>query len=149
MLIENTFPRDAERYRGAYSYDEETQKVSGNPARAAIVQDLLKAIRNSAGGDNTTRNHAEAMSIEDMRRWMNYSEAEVPRELASHPELIQTTAQMGAVAKHLMMRAFAASAFTLWTRYVKPVPTSSPFGSSHPGSYQQLRALPTSSQACC
>ena len=108
--------RDGDKYRGEYSYDEKTDTVSGNPGHSAVVQDLLKAIKRSASGDSTTRNHAEAMTIGDMRKWMQWSEAEVPIEMANRPDLVHDAKQLEVVSKHVMMRAFAASGFTLWTR---------------------------------
>ncbi|KAL0564527.1 hypothetical protein V5O48_017518 [Marasmius crinis-equi] len=104
------------KFIGTYKFEEETGIVTGNPARAPSVQDLMTSIRNTVRSDSTTRNHAEAMSYQDMEKWMAWSEKMVPDALADHPELLATREKLLEVGKHLMMRAFAASGFTLWTR---------------------------------
>ena len=60
-------------YRGTYSLDEATGAVKGNPARSAAVQDILKAVKNRDKANGGTRNHAEAMTIDEMRKLMDWS----------------------------------------------------------------------------
>lgn len=110
--------RDGTRYAGEYKYDEETGKVSGCPARAASIETFIKAVRTKAGvkGAAATRNHAEAMTIEDLKKLMDWSEKQcspkmLQKELESLDELKKTE-------MHGLMRAFLASGFTLWTRCV-------------------------------
>ncbi|KAJ7665394.1 hypothetical protein DFH06DRAFT_1390895 [Mycena polygramma] len=71
---------DGDKYAGEYHYDEENEKVKGCPARAGIVASLVKIIkiRDNAKGAAATRNHAEAISAEDMKIMMNWSESVCP-----------------------------------------------------------------------
>lgn len=80
------------------------------------MQDLLKAIKNRDKASGDTRNHAEAMSAEEMKKMMQWSEGHVsgdPAELK-----FDNTEDLVAAGKHYLMRAFATSGFTLWTRYI-------------------------------
>lgn len=61
-----------------------------------------------------TRNHAAAMSIEDMRKWGEWSESKWPR--AKVDEKLGIVSELQDKMKHFMMRAFGSSGFTLWTR---------------------------------
>ena len=90
-------------------------RVSGNPAMAPDVQDILHAIQNKgrAGGG---RDHAEAITIEDMRSMMQWSERCVSPEVDWAAADITDISTLLEVAKHLSHRAFMATAFTLWTR---------------------------------
>ena len=103
-----------DKYRGAYKLDEATGTVMGNPARSATVQDILKAVKNRDKANGGTRNHAEAMSIDEMKKLMDWSEENFsgdPSELK-----FSNANDLVAAAKHYLMRAFASSGFTLWTR---------------------------------
>jgi hypothetical protein len=107
---------DGDKYRGAYSVDEDTGKVKGNPARAACIQDIMKTILNQCGSNGDTRTHATAISIEDMKALMDWSYSQVGEESLSAnytdpKDLVEAT-------KHILMRAFMSSGFTLWTRRV-------------------------------
>ncbi|KAJ7508230.1 hypothetical protein B0H11DRAFT_2169261 [Mycena galericulata] len=117
-----TQSRDEDKYAGEYHYDEETEKVTGCPARAGIVQSLLKAIKVRAKekGTAATRNHAEAISAEDMKVMMDWSESVCPSsklaEAVKSGVAPRDRATRNLLLKHGMMRAFSASGFTLWTR---------------------------------
>jgi hypothetical protein len=82
-----------------------------------------------------TRNHAEAMPIEELQQMMQWSEAICPsRHVRATARAAQLQAQglamdtMGTktgdaedvdtkdVVEHAMMRAFSSMAFTLWAR---------------------------------
>jgi hypothetical protein len=67
-------------------------------------------------GASATRNHAEAMSIEEIQKLMNWSEMQCSNELTTVP--IETMEESKRRLEHGLMRAFMASAFTLWTRLV-------------------------------
>jgi hypothetical protein len=114
--IQFWFHSSGDKYRGPYSLDEGTNKVSGNPARSAMIQDLLKTIKNKCGAEGDARNHAKAMTIEDMETLMNWSEGCVPNRMADHE--FTDAASLANAAKHFFMRAFMTSGFTLWTRFV-------------------------------
>ncbi|KAG1888558.1 hypothetical protein F4604DRAFT_2023940 [Suillus subluteus] len=72
--------------------------------------------------ESECRNHASAMTIEDMRKIMAWSYKQCPDELIS---LIYSQVQSGlpldmdeviSAQKHLVIRAFATTGFTIWTR---------------------------------
>ncbi|EDR05077.1 uncharacterized protein LACBIDRAFT_303868 [Laccaria bicolor S238N-H82] len=105
---------EGQTYAGAYSLDETTGKVSGCPARAPAIHDLMKAVKTRAAtkGAAATRKHAEAMSLEDLQKIMDWSEGRCPNELfdnvPSNPE---------SVALHGLMRALYPTLFVLMLRY--------------------------------
>lgn len=108
-------PRDGEEYSGDYhGYSSVTGRVSGNPARAKNVKEILKTIKNKDHTNGDQRNHAEAISIEDMGRIMRWSEQICPNELLERTW--GNADQFIFVATHGMLRAFCSSAFTLWAR---------------------------------
>jgi hypothetical protein len=79
--------------------------------------DAIKT-RSRAKGAAATRQHADAMTIEDLRTMMQWSENECPSSKIE-PEngsLVKDVEQLQILTKHAMMRAFSSSAFTLWTR---------------------------------
>ncbi|KAL6304303.1 hypothetical protein BKA93DRAFT_817719 [Sparassis latifolia] len=106
-----------ETYRGPYAYDKASDHVSGNPAMAARVQDLCRAIENKARSGGGSRNHAEAMTLENMTKLMMWSEQACPSEWTQQE--ITDLGTMQDVTKHLMMRAFMTSGFTIWTRNIE------------------------------
>lgn len=117
---ENPLIRDSDKYSGEYSYDETKQKVSGCPARAGTITSFVKVIKAKGRqkGEAATRNHAEAMTIEDMKTVMDWSEVQVSSAKleASAADASRTTAELSSMLQHGMMRAFMSSGYTLWTR---------------------------------
>jgi hypothetical protein len=109
--------RDNDRYSGEYSYDEKRGEVHGCPARAPAVRSVLQAvkIRARAKGASATRNHAEAITIEEIQKLMNWSEMQCSNELLTTVP-VETMEESKRHLEHGLMRAFMASAFTLWTR---------------------------------
>ncbi|KAJ7753850.1 hypothetical protein B0H16DRAFT_1544129 [Mycena metata] len=113
---------DGDKYAGEYHYDEELDKVSGCPARAGIVASLVKIIkiRDNEKGADATRNHAEAISAEDMTVMMDWSESVCPAskliEAVKMGVAPQDLAERLLLLKHGQMRAFGSSGFNLWTR---------------------------------
>lgn len=120
--------RDEGKYAGEYRYDEATGIISGCPARAQSIRDLVKAVRarDKKKGAAASRNHAEALSIEDLQRFMNWSEAICPNnmpsgcvygEQAAGENLIYQPGGRGPslkmIVEHTFMCAFASMAFTL------------------------------------
>ncbi|KAG1828047.1 hypothetical protein DFJ58DRAFT_849262, partial [Suillus subalutaceus] len=111
-----------ETYREPYHFNPATGIVSGNPAQSAAVQDMMEVLKNNEGAEGGCRNHASAMTIEDMRKIMAWSYKQCPDELIS---LIYSQVQSGlpldmdeviSAQKHLVIRAFATTGFTIWTR---------------------------------
>ncbi|KAJ7083872.1 hypothetical protein C8R44DRAFT_651755 [Mycena epipterygia] len=115
---------DGDKYAKEYKFDEQTDTVTGCPARAGIVQSLLKIvkIRDVEKGAAATRNHAEAISAEDMKVMMDWSESICPssqlRDAVNAGVAPADLARRLLLLKHGMMRGFASSGFTLWTRRV-------------------------------
>lgn len=95
--------------------NEETGKVSGNPATGYDVQKIMKALV-TKGRATDDRDHAEAMLIEDMRKMMTWSEGQVSSAVDWATADIPDVESLRTVADHLEMRAYMAGAFTLWTR---------------------------------
>ena len=104
-----------DKYRGEYKLDESTGVVSGNPARSADVKDILKTVANKCGSDGGTRNHTEAITIEDMEKLMDWSR----KQFSGDPQTVKfkDAVELADAARHYLMRAFMSSGFTLWTRY--------------------------------
>ncbi|TCD65482.1 hypothetical protein EIP91_002566 [Steccherinum ochraceum] len=109
-------------YRGPYSCDDDG-RVRGNPAEAARVQDIYRAITNKSrkakADGETVVDQAAPMTIEVMKLMMDHSEevcAPVPKEQMLERFSKSDLQELMLFAKHYMMRAYMASAFTLWTR---------------------------------
>lgn len=68
-------------------------------------------------GASATRNHAEAITIEEIQKLMNWSETQCSNELLTTVP-VETMEESKRRLEHGLMRAFMASAFTLWTRLV-------------------------------
>ncbi|KAF8510373.1 hypothetical protein BU17DRAFT_55462 [Hysterangium stoloniferum] len=104
-------------YRGQWHWDPEKKIARGNPAHAPEVREIVNAViaRDAALGE---RQHSAAMSKEYMDRIMAWSEQECPQEVLSSiiPSLNHFVEVRLKVTKHLLMRAFASSGWTLWTR---------------------------------
>ena len=111
--------RDNDWYSGEYSYDEKEGEVHGCPARAPAVRSVLQAVKTRAHtkGASATRNHAEAITIEEIQKLMNWSEMQCSNELLTMVP-IETIEELKCCLEHGLMRAFMTSAFTLWTRSV-------------------------------
>jgi len=84
------------------------------------VTSLLHAIkiRASIKGAAATRQHAEAISIEEIQTLMQWSEKTCPNELLEMP--VPNVETLMFRLEHALMRAFVTSAFTLWTRWDSP-----------------------------
>ena len=67
---------------GAYSFDEVSGVVSGCPARAPSVKSVVQVVktRSLSKGAAATRNHAEAMTIEEIQKLMEWSTKECQNE---------------------------------------------------------------------
>ncbi|KAG1905703.1 uncharacterized protein F5891DRAFT_975873 [Suillus fuscotomentosus] len=87
-----------EIFCGPYHCNEVTGVVTGNPALSAAVQDMMEILKNNEGAEGSTRNHASAMTIEDMQKLMSLSYDQCTDKL-----------------RHLMVQAFSMTGFTIWT----------------------------------
>lgn len=110
-------PRDGKRYAGPYVYNQSTQTWHGCPARAPIIYETLKSIKNKHIAEGAKRRQAEAMTLEDLTQVMLWSEAQCPQHRLANQSLGQlTAADQTQNLTHSFMRAFMSTAFTLWTR---------------------------------
>ncbi|TRM70318.1 hypothetical protein BD626DRAFT_563974 [Schizophyllum amplum] len=109
---------DGTKYAGEYKYNSGSKEVLGCPARASHVKAFITMIKNrdNAKGASATRNHAEAMTLEDLTVIMRRSEEQWPSYLVNDPDTVEDSGSMYELMKHVMMRAFMSSAFTMWTR---------------------------------
>ncbi|KAG1727584.1 uncharacterized protein EDB91DRAFT_1253846 [Suillus paluster] len=74
--------------------------VTGNPAQSAAMQDMMEVLKNNEGAEGGSRNHASAMTIEDM--WKSALDMD----------------NVILAQKHLVIRAFATTGFMIWTRCI-------------------------------
>ena|ERR1700759_5216236 len=100
-----------------------------------IIREMMRIVKNKNGvrGANPVRNHAEAMHVGDLERIMAWSEKVCPladiedfvsTDLANNMSTNESVAVLQATTmrvsmpmiKHVLMRAFMSTAFTLWTR---------------------------------
>ncbi|KAF8060132.1 hypothetical protein FPV67DRAFT_1423798 [Lyophyllum atratum] len=114
---------DGDKYAGDYKFDKETKQVLGCPARAPNVLEIKKAVKTRGKNDGATRKHAEAISIEDMKRLVQWSQRICSLEqLERRPDESASTranreeTKLLLLFEHGFMNAFVSSAFTLWTR---------------------------------
>ncbi|KAG1778323.1 hypothetical protein EV702DRAFT_1044634 [Suillus placidus] len=111
-----------ETYRGPYHCDEGTGVVTGNPALSAAAQDMMEVLKNNEGAEGGSRNHASAMTIEDMQKLMAWSYSQCPDGIVSHirqsveGRSILDVANVILAQQHLMVRAFSTTGITIWTR---------------------------------
>ena len=114
--------RDGGHYAGAYTYDEATGEIKGCPARASGVKAVIQSVktREKSKGSGATRNHAEAMSLEELQRLMQWSTEECPNEWLMgdnwRSEIQDSVEALKHRLQHGFMRGFMSSGFTLWTR---------------------------------
>jgi len=110
--------RDGNKYAGNYQLDKKTGEVKGCPARAPAVMAVLHAVKIRAveKGHAAVCNHAEAITIEEVQKIMEWSEKTCPDNLLTLP--VEDLEILMFRAEHALMRAFISSAFTLWTRFV-------------------------------
>lgn len=102
-----------------YSVEEKTGLVSGNPADSSDVQSLIESIKHHdrKNGSAATRDHAEAITIEELEAIIAYSQAVVSDEVVEMgiKGLLNEEWTKRAM-KHAEMRAFFTTGFVLWTR---------------------------------
>ena len=92
------------------------QTWHGCPARAPVIQETLKAIKNKHVAKGIKQQQAEAMTLEDLAQVMWLSKATCPQHrLVNFPAHITMEDQILNLT-HSFMQAFMSTAFTLWTR---------------------------------
>lgn len=121
LTINNGPLRDGTTYAGEFHIDPATQVVSGCPARAPGVLAVKKAVQTRSKADGATRKHAEAISIEDMKKLMQSLERTLSAEQLENfadgrRDGSTTVKSLREIFECAFMKAFASSAFTLWTR---------------------------------
>ncbi|KAF9026800.1 hypothetical protein BDP27DRAFT_1376154 [Rhodocollybia butyracea] len=112
---------DGEKYAGeTYHCDEKTGIVTGNPARSHLINTFRQVIKtkSAAKGVEATRNHAEAMTAEDIEAMIAWSEKMCPK---SAVDFVLSGSDCNVehvmlVIEHTFLRGFLSSGFTLWTR---------------------------------
>jgi hypothetical protein len=111
--------RDGGTYRGQWHYNEACKQWEGNPADAAEVVDVLTAVKHKSGAEGGDRTHSLAMSKEYMDRMFKWSEGKVATETVEqtvkNPSLASID-ERALMTKHLEFRAFASTAWTVWSR---------------------------------
>jgi hypothetical protein len=116
--------RDGGHYAGAYTYNEATGEIKGCPARASSVKAVIQSVKmcEKSKGSGATRNHAEAMSLEELQHLMQWSTEECPDEWLIgdnwRSEVQDSVEALKHRLQHGFMRGFMSSGFTLWTRSV-------------------------------
>ncbi|KAF9056963.1 hypothetical protein BDP27DRAFT_1433134 [Rhodocollybia butyracea] len=112
---------DGEKYAGeTFRCDKNTGIVAGNTACSHLINTFRQVIktREAAKGVEATRNHAEAMRVEDIEAMMSWSEDTCPK---SAVDLVlagsdQNAGHVMLAIKHTFLRGFLSLGFTLWTR---------------------------------
>jgi hypothetical protein len=119
-----THNRDGGHYAGAYTYNETSGEIKGCLARASSVKSVIQSVktREKSKGSGATRNHAEAMSLEELQHLMQWSTKECPDEWLIgdnwRSEVQDSVEALKHCLQHALMRGFMSSGFTLWTRSV-------------------------------
>ncbi|KAJ7202670.1 hypothetical protein C8J57DRAFT_1622701 [Mycena rebaudengoi] len=105
------------KYAGVYSYKEDTDTVRGCPARAPEIQSFVKCIKTKARvkGAAATRHHAEAMTIEEIQKIIQWSESQCPSAKLESGKPANSK-ELLLMITHGMMRAFLSTGFVLFTR---------------------------------
>ncbi|THU80443.1 hypothetical protein K435DRAFT_874378 [Dendrothele bispora CBS 962.96] len=97
-------------YRGPWKEDKEGGKWVGNPTSSAWVKDMLTACKNKDG--EKERKHSRAMSHQDMKAIYDWSIRTCPDDAP-----VTNVNQLALKTEHLLYRASASLAFTIWTRH--------------------------------
>ncbi|KAF8054917.1 hypothetical protein FPV67DRAFT_1437662, partial [Lyophyllum atratum] len=114
---------DPDTYDAPYCYNKLTDTVTGCPGRAKAIKDLLHTVALRQKANAIPRHHAEVIRIEELEQIVTYSEAQASsRDIdarinsAKHPLSRAEKGLNKVAAKHLMMRAYMATGFTIWLR---------------------------------
>ncbi|KAF9242145.1 hypothetical protein BU15DRAFT_44465 [Melanogaster broomeanus] len=99
-------------YRGRWHFDQTKQRWEGNPADSAEVDDVVSSLKHKASSEDGDRKHSLPMSKDFMDRMLAWSLEACPLL----DEALRALKQRTLVTRHLEQIAFAATAWTLWTR---------------------------------
>ncbi|KAJ6496756.1 hypothetical protein DFH09DRAFT_1103549 [Mycena vulgaris] len=106
--------RDGDTYRDRWHYNPATSRWEGNPVDSAEVEDTMESIKNKCGKDDGERKHSLAMTKEYMEKTFAWSDAVCPPASYSSPST--TVEERALKTKHLEYKAFASTAWTIWSR---------------------------------
>ncbi|KAJ6579771.1 hypothetical protein B0H10DRAFT_1962836 [Mycena sp. CBHHK59/15] len=106
--------RDGDTYRDRWHYNPATSRWEGNPVDSAEVEDTMESIKNKCGKDDGERKHSLAMTKEFMERTFAWSDTVCPPASYSSPST--TVEERALKMKHLEYKAFASTAWTIWSR---------------------------------
>jgi hypothetical protein len=107
--------RDGEQYASKqYYYNEEKNEVWGCPACAPAIRSLIKVVKAKCSANGISRRSADPMTVEDLTCIICWSERRCPTN-----QLVAADAEDFNFTKHVMMRAYMTTGFTLWTRWVQ------------------------------
>jgi hypothetical protein len=105
------YSSDGDRFRGPWQ-DDGISPPRGNPAQAARVQDMMKAIKKKDG--EPEHNYSWAMSHEDMQQVYNFILKKCLANEKAHCDP-QSLAKRGRFLYYLAMSSLA---WTIWTQCV-------------------------------
>ena len=123
-----TWNRDGKNYAGEYRWNEETGEVKGCPAHASNVKAVVHSVKpcQKSKGASATRNHAEAMTLEELQWLMEWSTQECPNEWLTDNRWQESVAALKHRLQHGFSGALSYSAFrpTILQRVVLAQPLS-------------------------
>lgn len=105
------------RYATPYAHSEDANEIRGNPAQSRIIDTLVETlkVRSLRKGAAATREHAEAMTIDDLRAIIQQSRRECPtEELTREPSGLEDLIRC---YEQGLLQTMAPTGMTLWTRY--------------------------------
>ena len=105
-------------YAGKYGYDDKTGEVIGCPAQAPAVEKVMKVIKTKSRekGTSATRQHAEAMTVEELTYIVAWSKSQCSHLLGTRLPASQDTGTIRYhITMHGFMHAFMSTGYTLWT----------------------------------
>ncbi|KAJ7690479.1 hypothetical protein B0H17DRAFT_1134289 [Mycena rosella] len=105
---------DGDTFRGRWHYNTANSRWEGNPVDSSEVEDTMESIKNKCGKDDGERKHSLAMTEEFMERIFGWSDKVCPPSSYNSPS--KTHEQKALKTKHLEFKAFASTAWTVWSR---------------------------------
>jgi hypothetical protein len=114
LSIEHGSCRDGQgRYRGDWRVDVASHSISGNPANAPVVLDLMKSLKHKNGANGGLRTHSVAMSFDHMKAIHTYLEENDLKDPL--PDTVDTLHSKDKRIRALLFMAFSTLSWTLWT----------------------------------
>ncbi|KAF7980054.1 hypothetical protein HWV62_39826 [Athelia sp. TMB] len=110
---------DGDTYRGKWHFESSRGGWFGNPARSAVVEDIMKSIKHKDGAAGGEHHHSAAMSKQCMDKLYEWSIRACPFEkVDAVPEDLATR---NLITAHLRFRAFASTGWTVWSRNAETI----------------------------